>query len=74
MNITFIKHTWGKWLATTMVALSCGSLTDLHAQSERKRAGEVADLFELTNIRTGEPFNLSEAEGSIVLLDFFFYW
>lgn len=74
MNITSIKYRWGKWLATSMVAMSCIALTDLHAQSDRKRVGEVADLFELTNFRTEEPFNLSEAEGSIILLDFFFYW
>ena len=74
MNIQSINRPMQKWLATLIAVLTCVSLLDLHAQSNRKNVGEVADLFELTNIRTGEPFDLSEAEGSIILLDFFFYW
>jgi cytochrome oxidase Cu insertion factor (SCO1/SenC/PrrC family) len=68
------KHLLGKWLAVTIAAVMWMAATDLQAQSNRKTVGEVADLFELTNIRTDEPFNLSDAEGSIILLDFFFYW
>ena len=68
------KHVLGKWLAVTIAVVMWMAATDLQAQSNRKTVGEVADLFELTNIRTDEPFNLSDAEGSIILLDFFFYW
>ena len=68
------KHTLGKWLLITIATVMWISATELQAQSDRKTVGEVADLFELTNIRTDEPFKLSEAEGSIILLDFFFYW
>lgn len=73
MNIS-PKKPLGKWLAITIATVMCISATGLQAQSVRRSVGEVADLFELTNIRTDEPFNLSDAEGSIILLDFFFYW
>lgn len=74
MNSISIKHHCGKWLAIALITMAWLSSTNLQAQVTRKSVGEVADTFELINIRTGEPFSLSEAEGSIVLLDFFFYW
>jgi len=69
-----MKHHWGKWMLIAVTAITWMTATNTQAQSNRKSVGEVADPFALTNIRTGEPFDLSEAEGSIILLDFFFYW
>ena len=42
--------------------------------AQEKQVGDVADDFELVNVMTGDPVRLSDYEGSIVLLDFFFYW
>lgn len=74
MKTTFIKHTWSHYLTMAIVAMSWAAFPAMHAQSDRKTVGEIADTFQLTNIRTGNPFDLAEAEGSIILLDFFFYW
>ena len=43
-------------------------------QAQVKRIGDTAENFELTNVMTNESVQLSDFEGSIVLLDFFFYW
>lgn len=43
-------------------------------QGQVKQVGDVADDFELTNVLTGEPFRLSDHQGSVVVLDFFSYW
>ena len=43
-------------------------------QGQVKQVGDVADDFVLTNVLTGEPFRLSDHEGSVVVLDFFSYW
>ncbi len=42
--------------------------------AQEKQVGEIADEFELFNVRTGEPVRLTDFEGSVVVLDFFFYW
>lgn len=42
--------------------------------SQEKQVGDLADDFTLTNVKTGEVLSLRDFEGSIVLLDFFFYW
>ena len=39
-----------------------------------KSVGDTADNFVLTNVRTGEPVQLNDFEGSIIVLDFFSYW
>ena len=44
------------------------------AKAQEKQVGGLADPFTLTNIVNEEPFDLNDLEGSIVVLDFFFYW
>ncbi|MDB4665077.1 peroxiredoxin family protein [Verrucomicrobia bacterium] len=44
------------------------------AQPSLKKVGDLAENFELNDAISGEPFSLSDARGSIILLDFFFYW
>ncbi len=44
------------------------------SRGQTRQLGEVAANFQLTNVRTGQPFQLSDLEGSIIVLDFFFYW
>jgi len=50
------------------------TITPAMAQSNLKSVGDIAEPFELTDIRTDAPFHLNELEGTIILLDFFFYW
>lgn len=60
---------------TAILAVGVGLvLSGFTAQAQEKQVGEVADDFEVTNVKTGEKFRLSELEGSIVVLDFFSYW
>ena len=47
---------------------------DANAQTPLKKVGDIADDFRLTDVLTGEPVQLHDYRGSIVLLDFFFYW
>jgi hypothetical protein len=54
-----------------LVGLAFGSYQSV---AQEKQVGDVADDFELVNVMTGDPVRLSDFEGSIVLLDFFFYW
>ena len=65
----WVARNWGV-LAILLGVMAGSSL--LHGQE--KRVGEVADDFELTNVLTGEPVRLSDLGGSVVVLDFFFYW
>jgi cytochrome oxidase Cu insertion factor (SCO1/SenC/PrrC family) len=50
------------------------SLGSHQSAAQENQVGDVADDFELVNVMTGDPVRLSDFEGSIVLLDFFFYW
>ena len=36
--------------------------------------GDIAENFELTDVISGDSIRLHDYRGSIVLLDFFFYW
>lgn len=51
-----------------------GASANVEAQSTIKRVGDVAENFVLTDAITGESVELEDYSGSIVLLDFFFYW
>lgn len=60
---------------TAILAIGVGlALSGFTAQAQEKQVGEVADDFEMTNVKTGEKFRLSDLEGSIVVLDFFSFW
>lgn len=74
--ITKMKCDLGKWTRLpAILALGSGlALSDFEAQAQEKQVGEIADDFELTNVKTGEKFRLSDLEGSIVVLDFFSHW
>ena len=39
-----------------------------------KQVGDMAEDFGLTEVISGESIQLHDYSGSIVLLDFFFYW
>ena len=54
-----------------IAALALGGMAELSAQ---KRLGDLAEPFELKNVRTGETVRLDDFKGSIVVLDFFSYW
>jgi len=56
---------------TILAGMSFGSLAGM---AQENLIGDIADDFELVNVMTGDPVRLSDFEGSIVLLDFFFYW
>ena len=73
---TKIKCDLGKWTRlTAILAIGVGlALSGFTAQAQEKQVGEVADDFEMTNVKTGEKFRLSDLEGSIVVLDFFSFW
>ena len=47
---------------------------DANAQAPRKQVGDIAEDFKLTDVLSGESTQLHDYSGSIVLLDFFFYW
>ena len=71
-NETVMKRLRTRLLAFTILAgLSLGSYQNV---AQEKLVGDVADYFELVNVMTGDPVSLSDFEGSVVLLDFFFYW
>ena len=71
-NETVMKRLRTRLLAFTILAgLSLGSYQNV---AQEKLVGDVADDFELVNVMTGDPVSLSDFEGSVVLLDFFFYW
>ncbi len=61
----------GFLLLVTMMTLSHGAE---RVAAQEKQLGDIADDFQLVNVMTNEPVSLSDFEGSIVLLDFFFYW
>ena len=65
-----------KWTRlTAIIAVGVGlTLSDFTAQAQEKQVGEIANDFEVTNVKTGEKFRLSGLEGSIVVLDFFSHW
>ena len=74
--ITKMKCDLGKWARlSAILAMGSGlALSGFEAQAQEKQVGKIADDFELTNVKTGEKFRLSDLEGSIVVLDFFSYW
>ena len=60
---------------TAILAIGVGlALSGFTAQAQEKQVGKIADDFEMTNVKTGEKFRLSDLKGSIVVLDFFSYW
>ena len=65
------KHKCQKGLALAILALSLVVST---ANAQEKQVGDSAEDFKLVNVMTGEPVRLTDFEGSIVFLDFFFYW
>jgi hypothetical protein len=70
--LTVMKSIRNKIMFLSILAgMSFGSLA---GKAQEKGIGDVADDFELINVMTGDPVRLSDFEGSIVLLDFFFYW
>ena len=71
-----MKCDLGKWTQlTAILALGSGlALSDFEVRAQEKQVGEITGDFELTNVKTGEKFRLSDLEGSIVVLDFFSYW
>ncbi len=71
-----MKCDLGKWTRLTVIlAIGVGlALSGFEAQAQEKQVGEIADDFEMTNVKTGEKFRLSDLEGSIVVLDFFSHW
>ncbi len=58
-------------VAAAACALAALPSTESLAQA---RVGDVAEPFELVELRSGEPLDLAGLRGSIVLLDFFSYW
>lgn len=74
--ITKMECDLEKWTRlTAILAIGVGlSLSSFTAQAQEKQVGDIADDFEVTNVKTGEKFRLSDLEGSIVVLDFFSYW
>ena len=71
-----MKCDLGKWSRLpAILAIVVGlALSGFETQAQEKQVGEIADDFELTNVKTGKKFRLSDLEGSIVVLDFFSYW
>jgi cytochrome oxidase Cu insertion factor (SCO1/SenC/PrrC family) len=70
--LTMMKSLRKRILFLTILAgMSFGSLAGM---AQENLIGDIADDFELVNVMTGDPVRLSDFEGSIVLLDFFFYW
>ena len=60
---------------TAILAVGVGlALSGFKTQAQEKQVGKIANDFEVTNVKTGEKFRLSDLEGSIVVLDFFSYW
>lgn len=60
---------------TAILAIGVGlALSGFTAQAQEKQVGEIANDFEVTNVKTGKKFRLSDLKGSIVVLDFFSYW
>lgn len=74
--ITKMKCDLEKWTQlTAILAVGVGlAISGFTAQAQEKQVGEIADDFEVTNVKTGEKFRLSDLKGSIVVLDFFSYW
>ncbi|MCS1412209.1 MAG: Thiol-disulfide oxidoreductase ResA [Verrucomicrobia subdivision 3 bacterium] len=59
----------------TVAFMGCGvAWCGFSGLTQEKQIGDVADDFQLINVMTDETFRLSDLEGSIVVLDFFFYW
>ena len=71
-----MKCDLGKWTRlTAILAIGVGLvLSSFEAQAQEKQVGEIAEDFEMTNVKTGEKFRLRDLKGSIVVLDFFSYW
>jgi hypothetical protein len=65
-SITFSMSLFSAFLLWSMV--------EAHTQSTLKKVGDIAENFELTDVISGDPIRLHDYRGSIVLLDFFFYW
>ena len=74
--ITKMKCDLGKWTRLpVLLAIGSGlALSGFETQAQEKQVGEIADDFELANVKTGEKFRLSDLKGSIIVLDFFSYW
>ncbi len=53
---------------------AAGLMAVEQVEAQEKQVGDLADPFTLTNLVNEEPFDLNDLEGSIVVLDFFFYW
>lgn len=71
-----VKRVLGKGLASRWrqsLAL-LGLLAPALGLAQLAGVGDLAEDFEVRNIRTNDPINLYDYEGSIVVLDFFFYW
>ena len=74
--VTKMKCNLGKWSrSTALLAIGVGlAISGFETQAQEKQVGEIANDFEVTNVKTGEKFRLSDLKGSIVVLDFFSYW
>lgn len=44
------------------------------ASAQLKEVGDIADDFEVPRLGGGEPIRLGDHAGSVIVLDFFFYW
>jgi len=60
--------------ASLFSAFLLWSVVESHTQAAVKKVGDIAENFELTNVISGDSTRLHDYRGSIVLLDFFFYW
>ncbi len=71
-----IKDSLGGWTRLLAFLAAVGGLVlgHLPAHAQEKSIGGTADDFKLVDVKTGDPFQLSDLEGSIVVLDFFSYW
>lgn len=75
MNVGFLqmKNNSSFW-GGLLTAFAVFTAIDAYAQSPLKGVGDTAENFELVDAISEESQQLYDYRGSIVLLDFFFYW
>lgn len=57
---------------TALIVLLC--LASANAWGQLKEVGDIAEDFEVPAYPSGESLRLSDYQGSVIVLDFFFYW
>ena len=68
-----MKPSQNRWSVRILLVIFALTVA-ISLPAQEKQVGEIADGFELFNVRTGEPVRLTDFEGSVVVLDFVFYW